>query len=943
MAVEIKFDANQQYQLDAINSVVDLFVGQEGLPQGFTTTTDFDRGGGDGLFDEVVFGNSLGLAETTLEANLRRVQDRLVLDANGNEIPAIAADLRTDMAQDPDGLDFSVEMETGTGKTYVYLRTIAELNRKYGYTKFVIVVPSVAIREGVLSSLGLLKSHIRELYDGLQFDSYVWDSRFPTRVRQFATASYLQIMVINIDSFTKETNIMNRVDPDALNGYAPIEYLRACHPIVVMDEPQNMETKPRRAAIRSLSPLFRLRYSATHKDLKHLVYRLTPVDAYDLRIVKRIGVLSITKDEDLNDPFVEIIKINSTTGGITATASIHKSGKQGTKLTRVTLRKDDDLFGISGKRSVYEGWSVEDIHAAQEGRRGYVEFGNGRKVYEGVGASTESEQHQRLMIRQAIESHFEKELQLKLQLRRGVISAAIKPLTLFFIDKVANYHPGDGKFRRWFEQEYESTRSDARFRSLVMPDVADVHDGYFAADRNGPKDSTVDRYGKTRDTKETAAAFERIMRNKEKLLSFDEPLRFIFSHSALVEGWDNPNVFTICSLQDGSSEMRKRQQVGRGLRLPVMDNGDRCHVDNINMVTVIAYEEFSKFAGDLQQEIEDETGVSFAGRISDLRKDKIKLVLKEAVLADPVFRELWDKISRKTTYQLKFDTERIVAEAVKRINAMEKVEPIRFRVSKTEVDIKMAGVAAGETRDRGTVEVEGERKLPDVVGELSRRLPLSRSTVVRILTEIDNLDQVKLNPSVFIDRVEAAINASLYAEATKGIVYKPKGDECWSAELFRTAHQDETVAKPEFVVPVTKSVTQQVVCDSKIEVAFARFLEEREDVRLFLKLPGWFKIDTPLGNYNPDWAIVRKTAKGRYLYLVRETKGTDVIENLQWETEGWKIKFGNAHFDALKVDYAFNSDPDVLILPDYRTQAHKKNSQSGENEAIGDGESAPSE
>lgn len=915
MAVEIKFEANQQYQLDVINSVVDIFAGQEGLSQGFTTTTDFTGSGGDTLFDEVVFGNSLALQDSTLEINLRRVQDRPVLQEDGSEVPAIAESLRTGFTGGSRALDFSVEMETGTGKTYVYLRTIAELNKKYGYTKFVIVVPSVAIREGVLSSLRLLKEHIRELYDGLQFDSYVWDSRFPSRVHQFATASHLQIMVINIDSFTKETNIINKVDPDRLNGYAPIEYLRACHPIVVMDEPQNMETPIRQEAIRSLAPLFRLRYSATHRDLKHLVYRLTPVDAYDLRLVKRIGVLSITKDEDLNDAYVEVTKINATPGDVTATAKIHKAGRQGTKPTQVALRKNMDLYQESGQRSIYQGWMIEDIHAGQDGRPGYVEFSNGRKVREGVGTGSETEQHQRLMIRQAVESHFEKELQLKLQQRRGVLPAAIKPLTLFFIDKVANYAPEDGKFRQWFEQEYEFIRSDARFRSLIMPDVGNVHDGYFATTPKGvPKDIAFGR-----DTKDAESAFERIMQNKEKLLSFEDPLRFIFSHSALVEGWDNPNVFTICNLQDGRSEMRKRQQIGRGLRLPVMDNGERCRVDDINMVTVIAYEEFSKFAGDLQKEIEEETGVSFAGRISDLKKDKIKLRLKEQVLDDPIFQQLWDRISRKTTYQLLFETDDVVAEAVKRINVMEKLEPIKFRISKTEVDIKVDGVGAGDFRDRGTMEVEGARKLPDVVGELSRRVPLSRATIVRILTEIDNLDQVKLNPAVFIDNVEAAINQALYNEVAEGIVYTPKGTERWSADLFRTAHQDETVAKAEFVVPVSKSLTEQVVCDSKVEVAFAQFLERREDVPFFLKLPHWFKIDTPLGNYNPDWAFVRKEFAGHYLYLVRETKGTDVIENLQWETEGWKIKFGAAHFNALKVDYFFHNDPKVLIevSPDY--------------------------
>ena len=913
MAIEIKFDANQQFQRDAIDAVVGLFAGQESADQGFVSRAL----GADGTFDafsEVVFGNTLSLSGESLGENLRRVQGTSVLLDNGTTVPAISEHLRQDFDPTSPQLDFSVEMETGTGKTYVYLRTIAELHQKYGYTKFVIVVPSVAIREGVLSSLRLLKNHIRELYNGLQFDSYVWDSRFPNRVRQFATTSHLQIMVINIDSFTKETNIMNKVDPDRLNGYAPIRFLQACRPIVVMDEPQNMETTIRRDAIASLSPLFRLRYSATHRDPKHLVYRLTPVDAYDLRLVKRIGVLSVVKDEDLSEAYIEVVKINATSGGVTATARLNKSGKLGTRLTNVTLRLNDELHELSGGRSVYDGWAVEDIHAAQDGRPGYVEFRNGRRVREGSGTDSDRDQQQRLMIRQAVLSHFEKELQLQLQHRRGVTPAAMKPLTLFFIDKVANYHPSDGKFRQWFEQEYEFVRSEGRFRNLDMPPLEKVHDGYFATSAKGePKDISVGR-----DTKDAESAFERIMQNKERLLSCDEPLRFIFSHSALVEGWDNPNVFTICNLQEGRSEMRKRQQIGRGLRLPVMDNGERCRVDDVNMVTVIAHEDFSKFAGDLQTEIEEETGISFGGRISDLKRDKIKLTLKKAVLDDPVFQRLWDRISRRTTYQLVFDTDDVVGEALRRISDLEPLEPVKFRIAKTGVNVNAAGVEARDVTDRGSEVVEGARRLPDVVGELTRRVPLSRATIVRVLSSIPNLDQVRVNPSVFIDRVAEAMNQALYQQVADGIVYAPRGDDRWSADRFVSAHQGETVAKRDFVVPVSKSITDKVVCDSKVEVAFARFLEDRPDVPLFLKLPGWFLIPTPLGNYNPDWAFVRREQEGEYLYFVRETKGTDIMKDLQWESEGWKIKFGDAHFNAISVDFSWGHDPEVLMDPAYR-------------------------
>ena len=383
MAVAIKFDANQQYQRDAIDSVVELFAGQEAVEQGVADAELRDEETLEGF-------HRAGLRQHAVARRPRRC------DATSDASRTGPSRTRTARAaRDPRGaahrlragevpLDFSVEMETGTGKTYVYLRTIAELHQKYGFTKFVIVVPSVAIREGVLSSLRLLKEHIRELYDGLQYDSYVYDSSAPHRVRQFATASHLQIMVINIDCVHQGRRTIIHRPTDAMNGYAPIEFLRACRPIVIMDEPQSMETPIRQEAIASLSPLFRLRLlrHAT-ATCKHLVYRLTPVDAYDLRLVKRIGVLSITKDDDLNEAYVEVAKINATPGGVTATAKIHKATQAGHEAHQVTLRKDDDLFELSGERERLPGL-VGRGHPRRPTARRYVEFGNGRTVREGV-------------------------------------------------------------------------------------------------------------------------------------------------------------------------------------------------------------------------------------------------------------------------------------------------------------------------------------------------------------------------------------------------------------------------------------------------------------------------------------------------------------------------------------------------------------------------------
>jgi type III restriction enzyme len=899
VTVELKFDANQQYQRDAIDSVVELFAGQEAIDQGVTVPGFRDEGA---LFAELVFGNSFDLSAETLRTNLRRVQDRPVELEDRTVVPSISETLRRPLETDEMPLDFNVEMETGTGKTYVYVRTIVELHLKYGFRKFVIVVPSVAIREGVLNSLSVLREHIRDVYDGLQYDHYVYDSKALTRVRRFAMASHLQIMVVNIAAMAGDEN--NRIihrPTDAMNGYAPIEFLRTCRPIVIMDEPQSLDGPTQVPAIDALEPLFQVGYSATPPEGPHLVYRLTPVDAYAERLVKRIGVFSITKDADINEAYVEITKITATPTGVTASAVIHKATAQGTKPTNVTLHKDDDLFVLSGKREIYWGWMVEDIHADV----GLVEFSNGSKVTVETSSSEADDQHQRLMMRVAIESHFEKELQLVRHQRRGVVPAPIKPLTLFFVERVADYAPADAKLRAWFEEEYARARADAKFRALEMPDLDDIHDGYFATTNKGVAKEARD------DSKDAADAFERIMQKKQELLSFDEPLRFIFSHSALVEGWDNPNVFTICNLQEGRSMMRKRQQVGRGLRLPVMANGERCHIDDVNVLTVIAKESFTRFAGSLQKEIEDETGVSFTGRIIDLHK-KTSLRLNEDILKSSYFAELWERISPQTSYDLKFSTAAVVAGAVKRIGAMPPLEPIKFRLSRDLIDMEAEGLSGVGAQDRGEVVAESARKIPDVVVDLCRRLPLSRATIVRILRGCDRLNDVKVNPAVFIDQVADAISRALYDQVADGIVYRSDG-KSWSAELIKERHQEETVAPR--VVAVNNSVTDHVVCDSEVEERFARFLDDRSDIPLFLKLPEWFKVPTPLGNYNPDWAFVREEPAGRFVYLVRETKGHSDIDKLRFESEGWKIKFGRAHFDAIGVDYAFGDKPESLIVP----------------------------
>jgi len=902
-AVEPKFDANQQYQLDAIAAVLELFAGNESDEQR-VTFGGLSDGAQLEAFNQPVYGNSLTLGSVTVQQNLRRVQDRVVATLeDGTQVRAIPEDKRKTFAAGERPMDFAVEMETGTGKTYVYLRTIAELHTKYGFSKFVIIVPSVAIREGVMSSLGVLKEHLRTEYDGLQFDHFVYDSKKVTQVRNYATTPSLQIMVINIDSFTSATNIINRPNEDT-GGYAPIEFLRACRPVVIMDEPQSLEGLTHVAAITSLQPLFKLRYSATHKTLPHLVHRLTPVDAYDLKLVKHINVLSITQDQDLNDPYVEVRKITPSATDVTATAIVHKAGNLGTAATQVTLRKDDELAAIT-KRELYNGWVVEHIHAGEDPR---VEFANGQTIrVTRSNAETATEQLQRLMIRQAVEAHFEKESDLFLREEFATIAAPLKPLTLFFIDKVSNYHPAEAKFRIWFEEEYDRLRRDGRYNYLPMAQLspAEVHAGYFAVDSRGAAKDTA----AGRDTKDTESAFVKIMQKKGELISPSEPLRFIFSHSALAEGWDNPNVFVICNLQDGKSEMRKRQQIGRGLRLPVMENGDRCFDEGVNQLTVISNESFTKFADSLQKEIEEETGTKFDKRITNVREKKL-ITLKKQVLEDEWFQALWKRIAPKTVYRLDFETDLVVSNAVSRINKMDRIQPVKFRVTKSGLAIGPDGLIGESALDLNEEVLEGVRRIPDVVGEITRRVSLSRATIVRILQECDRLAEVRVNPSVFIDQVVDAMKDALYQQVAAGIVYYPT-DEVYEARNFVKYHQKQSISPR--VLEVAKTITDRIALDSGVEQTFAEFLEEEPSVKFYLKLPSWFLVPTPLGNYNPDWAIVRQEGADQWLYLIRETKGTNVLANLQWEHEQFKIKFGAAHFDALHVDFAFGPEPQQLI------------------------------
>lgn len=587
--MKLKFK-NQDFQTNAVNAVVDLFTGQEKTHSTFSVTNDLQVS-----LNDFGVGNVLRIDRNTLTENMHTVQKRNILPSTELE--------------EYDFPQFCVEMETGTGKTYVYTKTIFELNKKYGFTKFIIVVPSVAIREGVYKSFEITKEHFALQYDNVPNRYFIYNSSKLSDVRQFATSSNIEIMIINIDAFKKAENIINQAQ-DKLNGETAMKYIQDTKPIVIIDEPQSVDNTPKsKEAIASLNPLCVLRYSATHKEKINLLYRLTPVDAYNMGIVKQISVFSNKVFGGHNQAYVKLLSV-SNDNGFKAKIEIDVKNKKGIVTRKsVTVKQDDDLYLISGERDLYEGYSILNIDCTPEME--HIEFDNTQKVYLGKSIGDIDENIIKMaQIRKTIEAHLDKEL---IYTEKG-----IKVLSLFFIDKVDKYRHEDGSagiYADMFETCYKELISKPKYehiRNYFSSDISKIHNGYFSQDKKG----------KFKDTKGNTLAdddtYNTIMKDKEWLLSFKCPLRFIFSHSALKEGWDNPNVFQVCTLLEQKSDFTRRQKIGRGLRLCVNQEGERIEDKNINILHVMANESFSEFSENLQKEISKETGVEFGALHIDL-------------------------------------------------------------------------------------------------------------------------------------------------------------------------------------------------------------------------------------------------------------------------------------------------------------------------------------
>lgn len=581
--MKLKFK-HQDFQTDAVNAVVDLFAGQESAHSTFSVETgaQVQMSG----MNEMGFGNGLVIDDNALLENMHTVQKR-------NSLP-ITDDAKTHQ--------FSIEMETGTGKTYVYTKTIFELNRKYGLTKFIIVVPSVPIREGVYKSFEVTKEHFGLQYDNIPYHYFIYNSSKLSHVRQFATANGIEIMIINIDAFRKAENIINQAH-DKLNGETAMRFIQDTHPVVIIDEPQSVDnTDNAKKAIASLNPLFVLRYSATHREKINLLYRLTPVDAYQMGLVKQISVSSNQVAGGFNQPYVKLLSV-SNEKGFKAKIEIDVKNKDGVVARKtVQVKPGDDLYLVSGERDLYEGYTVAGIDCTPDWE--HIEFGNTEEVALGKAIGDIDEDIvKRAQIRRTIEAHLDKELRYT--------DKGIKVLSLFFIDKVEKYRHEDGTpgiYAKMFEECYLELIAKPKYaaiRESFSSDITKLHNGYFSQDKKGKLKDTKG------DTQADDDTYNTIMRDKEWLLSFECPLRFIFSHSALKEGWDNPNVFQVCTLIEQKSTFTCRQKVGRGLRLCVNQDGERVEDKNINILHVMANESFAEFADTLQREIEEDTGVKF--------------------------------------------------------------------------------------------------------------------------------------------------------------------------------------------------------------------------------------------------------------------------------------------------------------------------------------------
>lgn len=985
---------HQQFQADAAKAVCDVFAGQSFSSQSYVVDSglrddNHAKQGSVGSSDWFTgFSNAaISIPDEEILSHIRTIQH------NGQIKPSDSLCGR---------FNLTIEMETGVGKTYTYIKTIYELNKQYGWCKFIVIVPSIAIREGVYKSFQMTEDHFAEEY-GKRISFFIYNSSRLAEIDRFAYGSDINVMIINSQAFNARDKNSQRIDMrlDSFHSRRPIAILAKTNPILIIDEPQSVEGPATRERLKDFAPLMTLRYSATHKtdSIYNMIYRLDALEAYNKKLVKKIAVKGISvSGTTATAGYVYVQSINLSKGNPTATIEFDIKGRAGVRKTTRIVNEGYNLYDNSGELDEYkDGYTVLRI----DGRDSSVEFVNGQKIFAGdVIGSVSEEQLRRIQIRETIRSHIEREQQL--------FPMGIKVLSLFFIDEVAKYkqydsngHAAGGTYAKIFEEEYKSvvesiqlgifdSQEYIKYLNGITADC--THAGYFSIDKKSGKmiDSKIgDRKERTSNDED---AYDLIMKDKERMLDLHEPVRFIFSHSALREGWDNPNVFQICTLKNSGSNVRKRQEVGRGLRLSVNQGGERMdenilphgEVHSVNILTIIANESYDSFANALQNEIGE--AVSYrpqkveaslftakfgenvalaiyeslitngyvkggaltekyydnkqngtfvvpeeaAGRTSEVLaaldfiydlstskpenpfKDTVTLTLDESKLNSKAFKALWSKINSKSYYTVNFKEEELIDKAVAALNVNLHVSKVYFRIeageqanqidSQEQLRVGTAFVLANikhvdANMSASTIGKHAVRY--DLVGKLAAETVLTRKTVATILYKIEEpvFKQFADNPEEFIIRAANIINEQKATVIVEHIAYN-KLDATFSTDIFTDPSLKNKIPCAS-TMPTSRHLYDYVVYDSNKEKTFAEQLETHcNDVEVYVKLPRGFYISTPVGKYNPDWAIAFYEGTVKHIYFVAETKG-DVSTMELRDIEKTKIHCAQEHFRAI--------------------------------------------
>lgn len=875
--MKFKFDSNQEFQLIPIKSVVELFEGQPQKKESPLLLSEYGT-----------FGNRLNITKEKISENLLNIQEK-------NHIPF---ELRND------SLDFSIEMETGTGKTYTYFRTIFELNVKYGWSKFIIIVPSISIKEGVLKTYDITKEHFETLYSSVVSNCYEYDSKKPNQIKSFGRDTHINIMVMTLHSFNKETNVIKQTGLDGFED-TPISFIQKTKPIVILDEPQNMESELSKKSIGELNPLFTLRYSGTHKNYYNLLYRLSPYESYYRGLVKKIEVISMKEKFNFNKPHIKVIEVgkdkNKNNPFYTKIECfIKKDGEIYTDI--LTIRQGESLERKT-KNSLYKGYDLQNISTSTN----QIEFSNHNTFRQGEDNDLSKKEIQKLQIEKTIRLHFDKQKEF---LDKGL---NIKVLSLFFIDRVDNY-VNNGWIKEEFERLFEEIKIDYDY--FRTKDKSNIHNGYFSKKVNKKNGEIIyrDELKNTQTDRELEKeVYNLIMKDKEKLLSFEEETCFIFSHSTLKEGWDNPNVFQITTLNETVSEIKKRQEIGRGLRLSVDSEGNRIFDKKINVLSVISNESYEEFVSTLQTEYENEFFKGEKKPVPDNGNKKRKIIkLKPDILNSPEFKELWKRISTKTRYKINFDSSNLIENCIEDINENVEVKKIVYQFETFDITMNEETGIGGNTKGSGIINTNGYiGELPDLVEELKKETNLTVNTIKMILERLNDylLDDFIKNPQDFIYQVSKVINNQKTKLLLKGIEYEElKGEDgevlYYDQSLFTDFKDtpENKIIDIDFIEDIElieekkkKSLYDSIVIDSENEKDFTKEFLNNPNIKLFVKLPSKFLIPTPVGNYNPDWGYIKEEVNPmtkqleKTLYFIGETKTSKDEFDLRGK-EWFKIK-----------------------------------------------------